>query len=97
MLVLFSVLLLVPNTMLCYALSLSLVRLFVTPRTVALQAPLSKGFFKQEYWSGLPCPPPGDLDSGIKLMSLMSPALTGGFSTTNTTWEAPYNTVLDTW
>jgi len=33
----------------------------VTPQTVALQAPLSMGFFRQEYWSGLPCPPPGDL------------------------------------
>ena len=35
--------------------------LFVTPWTVAYQAPLSLGFSKQEYWSGLPCPPPGDL------------------------------------
>ena len=34
---------------------------FVTPWTVALQAPLSMGFSRQEYWSGLPCPPPGDL------------------------------------
>ena len=37
------------------------VRLFVTLWTVACQAPLSMGFCKQEYWSGLPCPPPGDL------------------------------------
>ena len=35
--------------------------LFVTPWAVAHQAPLSKGFSRQEYWSGLPCPPPGDL------------------------------------
>ena len=42
-------------------------RLFVTPWTVALQAPLSMGFSRQEYWSGLPFPPSGDLpDSGIK-------------------------------
>ena len=41
--------------------SLSRVRLFVTPWTAACQAPLSMGFSKQEYWSGLPCPPPGDL------------------------------------
>ena len=34
---------------------------FRTPWTVAHQAPLSMGFFRQEYWSGLPCPPPGDL------------------------------------
>ena len=41
----------------------SRVRLFVTPWTVARQAPLSMGFSRQEYWSGLPCPPPGDLPS----------------------------------
>ena len=41
--------------------SLSRVRLFATPWTVALQAPLSMGFFRQEYWSGLPFPSPGDL------------------------------------
>ena len=41
--------------------SLSRVRLFVTPWTVALQAPLSMGFSRQEYWSGLPFPSPGDL------------------------------------
>ena len=39
----------------------SFVRLSVTPRTVARQAPLSMGFSRQEYWSGLPCRPPGDL------------------------------------
>ena len=61
----------------------SCVRLFVTPWTVAHQAPLSTGFFRQEYWSGLPCPPPGDLpDPGIKPVSLMSPALAGVFFTT---------------
>ena len=44
---------------------------FMTPGTVALQAPLSMGFSRQGYWSGLPFPPPGDLlDSGIELMSL---------------------------
>ena len=41
--------------------SLSRVRLFVTPWTVARQAPPSMGFSRQEYWSGLPCPPPEDL------------------------------------
>ena len=47
--------------------SLSCVRLFVTPWTVARQAPLSMGFSRQEHWSGLPCPPPGDLpDPGIE-------------------------------
>ena len=43
------------------AYSLSHVRLFVTPWTVAHKAPLSIGFSRQEYWRGLPCPPPGDL------------------------------------
>ena len=43
------------------------IRLFVTPWTVAHQAPLSMGLCRQECWSGLPCPPPGDLsDPGIK-------------------------------
>ena len=43
------------------------VRLLVTSWTVARQAPLFMGFFRQEYWSGLPFPPPGDLpDTGIK-------------------------------
>ena len=47
------------------------------------------GFFRQEYWSGLPCLPPGGLpDPGIELVSLMSPALAGGFFATLTTWEA---------
>ena len=47
--------------------SLSPVWLFVTPWTVAYQVPLSVGFSRQEYWSGLPCPSPGDLpDTGIE-------------------------------
>ena len=46
---------------------LSHVQLFATPMTVAHRAPLSMGFSRQEYWSGLPCPSPGDLpDPGIK-------------------------------
>ena len=50
--------------------------LFVTLWTVAHQAPLSMGFSRQEYWSGLPCPPPGDLpDPGIKPASLATPTL----------------------
>ena len=52
-----------------------------------LQAPLSIGFSRREYWSGLSCPPPGDLlDPGIDLASLMSPALAGGFFTTSANW-----------
>ena len=57
--------------------------------TVACRAPLSMGFSRQEYWSGLPCPPPGDLPyKGMELISLISPALAGWFFTTNATWEA---------
>ena len=64
------------------------VRLFETLWTVAHQAPLSMGFSKHEYWSGLPFPPPEDLpDPGIEPASLMSPALAGGFFTTSATWE----------
>ena len=62
---------------------LSHIRLFATPWTVVHQAPLSMQFFKQEYWRGFPFPPSGGLpDSRIKPMSLVSPALTGGFFTT---------------
>ena len=60
----------------------SCVGLFVTLWTVACQAPLAMGFSRQEYWSGLPCPPPGELlDSGIELASLESPSPTGRFFT----------------
>ena len=56
------------------------------PQTVARQ---SMGFSGQEYWSGLPRPPPGDLpDPGIKPMSLVSPALACGLYHF-ATWEAP--------
>ena len=65
------------------------VQLFVTPWTVAHQAPLSMGVSRQEYWGGLPSAPPGDLpDPGIKPGSLMSPALASGFFTASVTWEA---------
>ena len=56
----------------------SCVQLFVTLRTVAHQDPLSMDFSRQECWSGLPCPPPGDLPHpGIKSAFLKSPALAG--------------------
>ena len=59
---------------------------FETLWTVACQAPLSMGFSRQEYWSRLPCPPPGDLPHpGIKPTSLMS--LEGRFFSTSATWE----------
>ena len=73
----------------CVLSCFSRVHLFETPRTVALQAPLSMGFSWQEYWCGLPCPFPGDFPNpGIKPMSLMSPALAGRFFTTSTAWKA---------
>ena len=65
------------------------VQLFVVPWTIARQAPLSTGFPRQKYWSGLPFPSPGDLlDSGIKLTSLVPPALAGRFFTSWATGEA---------
>ena len=66
--------------------SLSRGWLFLTPWTVASQAPLSVGFPRQEYWSGLPFPTPGGLpDSGIKPVS---PGLAGGVCNYQATWEA---------
>ena len=67
---------------------LSRVQFFVTPWTVACQAPLSMEISRQEYWNGLPFSPPGDLPHpGIELASLASPVLLGGFFTTGATWE----------
>ena len=58
-------------------------QLFVIPGTVVCQALMSMGFSRQEYWSGLPFPPPGGLPNpGIEPESPVSPALTGGFFTT---------------
>ena len=52
------------------------VQLFATPWAIVRQAPLSTGFYRQEYWSGLPRPPPGGLpDPGIEPVSPMTPAL----------------------
>ena len=71
-----------PKNMVCGggACVLSCVRLFAILWTVAHQAPLSMGYSRQEHWSGLTFPPPGDLpDPGIKPTSLMSPALARGF------------------
>ena len=68
----------------------SCVWLLATPWTGACQAPLSMGFSRQEHWSGLPFPLPGDLpDTGRESGSLMSLALSGRFLTTSATWEAP--------
>ena len=73
----------------------------LTLLAVAHQAPLSMGFSGQEYWSGLPCPPPGDLPNPrIKPTSLMSSALASGFFTTSAIWEAPiisYQSLKNHW
>ena len=62
----------------------------MTPWTVAHQAPLSVEFSRQEYWSELPFPPPGDLpDPGITHASLASPGLASVFFTISASWEAP--------
>ena len=61
----------------------SRVQVFVTLWTTALQAPLSMGFCRQEYWNGLPFPSPGDPpEPGIKPSSPEAPALAGRFFTT---------------
>ena len=76
--------------MLC-AKSLQSCPTIANPWIVAHQAPLSMGFSRQEYWSGLLCPPPGDLPNpGMEPASLISPALAGGggFFITSATWEA---------
>ena len=66
----------------CVCAMLSHVQLFATPWIVAHQALLSMEFFRQEYWSGLPFPPPGDLlDPGTEPTSRKSPTLAGGFFT----------------
>ena len=66
---------------------------FVIIWTVAHQAPLSKEFFRQEYWSGLPFPTPGDLSNpGIGPASLASPALAGSLFTTVPPGKPPYYT-----
>ena len=74
----------------CKLICFSGAQLFVNLWTGAFQVPLSMGFSRQEYWSGLPCSPPGDLrHSGIEPTSLMSLALVGGSFTTSDIWEAP--------
>ena len=71
-----------PRVCVC-AQSLSRIRLFVTPWTVASQAPLSMAFSRQEYWGGLPFPPPGDVpDPGIEPASSVSRALQADSFTT---------------
>ena len=70
----------------CIPSRFSCVQLFATLCTIAHQAPLWMGVSREEYWSWLPCPPPGDLpDPGVEPTSLMSPALADMFFTTSST------------
>ena len=81
----------------CVLYMLHYILLFAIPWTVAHQAPLSTGFSSQEYWHGLPFPPPGDLpDAGIKVVSLASLALQAD-SLPRATWEAPRNNCTSSW
>ena len=74
---------------LLHAKLLQLCPTFCDPMDCTLSGSLSMRFSGQEYCSEFPCPPPGDFPSpGIKLVSLMSPALAGTFLTTSATWEA---------
>ena len=74
------------SLLMCMLSRFSHVQLFATLLIVAHQAPLSLGFSRQEYWNGLPCPPPRDLrDPGIEPTSFVSPALAGGFFSTSIT------------
>ena len=75
----------------------SLFQLFVTPWTVNHQASLPTGFSRKEYWSGLSCPPPGDLpDLGIKPLSLvfMFPKLADGSILPESPGKLPATNIL---
>ena len=74
--------------------SLNHVQLFVVPWTVAHQAPLPIKYPRQEYWSGVTFPPPGDLSNpGTELMTLAPLALADRFFFTGSTWETHLKTL----
>ena len=80
----------------CMQSGFSPVQIYVTPGSVAHKAPLSIVFSRQEYWSGLPCPPPGDLpDLGIKPVSYLLHWHMGSLPLVPP-WEALDLSVLDT-
>ena len=82
----------------CLLSHFSHVQFFMTLWTVVCQASMSMGFSRQEYWSGLPCPAPGNLPGpGMEPESSASPALAGRSFSTCTTWEVlelPYNAAI---
>ena len=68
----------------------------MTPWTVARQALLSMGFSRQEYWSGLPFPPAGDLPApGTQLLSPVPPALAGEFFNTSADYVIYFGSVTN--
>ena len=71
----------------CMLSRFSRVQLFATPWIAACQAPLSMGFFRQEHWSGLPCPPPGDLPNCYICYICYISCLDGRFFSPSATWE----------
>ena len=74
----------------CMLSCLSSVPFFCDLMSCSLPGSSVHGILRQEYWSGLPCPPPGDLPHPrMEPTSLVSPTLAGKFFTTSTTWEAP--------
>ena len=78
-----------PSFLMCVCVLTSVVSKSAIPWSIAHQAPLTMGLSRQEYWSVLPCPPPGDPPNpGTEPASLMSPASAGMFFNTSTTWEA---------
>ena len=77
------------SSQICEILVIGCVLLFAAPWTVARQAPLSTESSRQEYWSGLPLPAPGELpDPGIEPAAPVSPAIVGGCFASCATWEA---------
>ena len=87
---------LIPLNLLCiHAQSLSSIQLFVTPWTAVHKAPLSMGFYRQEYWNRLSFISPGDSpDPGIQPTSVTSPGLAVRFFTTSATWKVPESAEL---
>ena len=84
-----------PTSVCCVQLLQSCPALYNPVDYTACQAPLSKGFSRQEYRTGLPFSPSrGLLDPGIQPMCLTSPALAGGFFTTGATWDSYETYVL---
>ena len=74
-----------------HASSLSHICLFAAPWAIARPDALSMEFYRQDYWSGLPFPTPGNIPNpGVEPMSLVSPTLAGGFLTNCTTWKDPF-------